>query len=80
MPVINVESEVGVLKRVLLHKPGGELLNLTPETLEELLFDDIPYLKVAQKEHDDFAKVLAENGAEVVYLENLMAETLQQNP
>ena len=45
--VINVKSEIGPLKKVLLHRPGAELLNLTPDTLEELLFDDIPYLKIA---------------------------------
>lgn len=74
--VINVKSEIGPLKKVLLHKPGAELLNLTPDTLEELLFDDIPYLEIAIEEHDAFAKVLKETGAEVLYLEDLMAETL----
>ncbi|WP_138159781.1 arginine deiminase [Peptoniphilus catoniae] len=77
---INVTSEIKPLKKVLLHRPGRELLNLTPDTLEELLFDDIPFLEDAQKEHDNFAKVLRENGVEVVYLEDLMAETLDQNP
>ncbi|CDZ75089.1 Arginine deiminase [Peptoniphilus sp. ING2-D1G] len=77
--VINVKSEIKPLKKVLLHKPGKELLNLTPDTLEELLFDDIPFLEEAQKEHDNFAEILRENGVEVVYLEDLMAETLEQN-
>ena len=76
MNKINVTSEIKPLKKVLLHRPGNELLNLTPNTLEELLFDDIPYLPVAQKEHDEFARVLKENGVEVVYLENLMAEVI----
>ena len=75
--VINVKSEIGPLKKVLLHRPGAELLNLTPDTLEELLFDDIPYLKIALEEHDEFARVLAENGAQVIYLEDLVAETLK---
>lgn len=75
--LINVKSEIGPLKQVLLHRPGGELLNLTPDTLEELLFDDIPYLKVAIEEHDKFAKILQENGTEVIYLEDLIAETLK---
>lgn len=79
MSVINVTSEIKPLKKVLLHRPGEELLNLTPETLEELLFDDIPFLKVAQEEHDAFAKILRDNGVEVVYLEDLMAETLKAN-
>ena len=79
MGTIHVTSEIGKLKKVLLHRPGNELLNLTPDTLERLLFDDIPYLPDAQKEHDYFAKVLRENGVEVVYLEDLVAETLAQN-
>ncbi len=80
MKGINVKSEIKPLKKVLLHRPGKELLNLTPNTLEELLFDDIPFLRVAQEEHDAFAKILSDNGAEVVYLEKLMAEVLDQNP
>lgn len=79
MAVINVTSEIGKLKKVLLHRPGEELLNLTPNTLNELLFDDIPFLKNAQAEHDYFAKLFQENGVEVVYLEDLMAETLDSN-
>ena len=77
---IHVTSEIKPLKKVLLHRPGRELLNLTPDRLQELLFDDIPYLKVAQEEHDAFAKVLKDNGVEVVYLEDLMTEVLEQNP
>ena len=77
---IHVTSEIGTLKRVMLHRPGAELEHLVPEELERLLFDDIPYLKAARQEHDIFADILRENGVEVVYLENLMAETLRQNP
>ena len=73
---IHVTSEIKPLKKVLLHRPGKELLNLTPDTLGRLLFDDIPFLKVAQAEHDRFAEILRENGVEVVYLEDLMAEVL----
>lgn len=73
---ISVKSEIAPLKRVLLHRPGKELENLTPDTLERLLFDDIPFLEVAQAEHDAFAQVLRDNGVEVVYLEDLMAEVL----
>ncbi|WP_101722838.1 arginine deiminase [Eggerthella timonensis] len=80
MAGLNVKSEIKPLKKVLLHRPGRELLNLTPNTLEELLFDDIPFLKVAQEEHDAFAQILRDNGVEVVYLEKLMAEVLDQNP
>ena len=77
---INVNSEIKSLKRVLLHRPGNELLNLTPDSLTRLLFDDIPYLKTAQEEHGEFATILKENGVEVVYLEDLMTETLDLNP
>lgn len=77
---IHVTSEIAPLKKVLLHRPGRELLNLVPDRLEELLFDDIPFLKNAQKEHDAFARILRENGVEVVYLEDLMHEVLKNNP
>lgn len=77
---VNVKSEIKPLKKVVLHRPGKELLNLTPNTLEELLFDDIPFLRVAQEEHDIFAQALKDNGVEVVYLEGLMAEVLDLNP
>lgn len=79
MAAIHVTSEIKPLKKVLLHRPGNELLNLTPDTLAQLLFDDIPFLKVAQQEHDAFAQILRDNGVEVVYLEDLMAETIAQS-
>ena len=71
-------SEIGNLRQVMLHRPGRELENLMPEYLESLLFDDIPYLKAAQEEHDAFADCLRQNGAEVVYLRDLVAETLDR--
>ena len=77
---INVTSEIGKLKKVMLHKPGVELEHLVPEELERLLFDDIPYLKTARSEHDFFARLLRDNGTEVVYLEDLMAEVLKLKP
>ena len=80
MKGICVRSEIKPLKKVLLHRPGRELLHLTPDRLPELLFDDIPFLKVAQQEHDAFAQILRSNGAEVVYLEDLMAEVLKLHP
>ncbi|WP_304262204.1 arginine deiminase [Kallipyga massiliensis] len=80
MNPINVTSEIGRLKKVLVHRPGDELLYLTPNTLEELLFDDIPDLSKAQAEHDRFTDIMREEGVEVVYLEDLMAETLDANP
>ena len=75
-PAIQIRSEIGPLKRVLLHRPGRELENLMPEYIERLLFDDIPYLKIAQEEHDAFCDILRKNGAEVVYLTDLVAESL----
>ena len=80
MEGICVRSEIAPLKKVLLHRPGRELLQITPDRLSELLFDDIPYLRVAQEEHDAFARILSENGAEVVYLEDLMTEVLEAHP
>lgn len=77
---IQVYSEIAPLRRVLLHRPGQELEHLVPGTLERLLFDDIPYLKGAQTEHDRFAQVLQENGVEVAYLSRLTAEALERDP
>ena len=74
---LQVNSEIGRLKKVLLHRPGNEIENLTPDLMERLLFDDIPYLKVAQEEHDAFAKIFKDNGVEVFYLEELVAETFE---
>ena len=76
MKSINNYCEIAPLKTVLLHRPGNEYLNLTPNTLERLLFDDIPYLKIAKEEHDKFAEALRKEGVEVVYLVDLVAEAL----
>ena len=61
-PAIQIQSEIGPLRRVLLHRPGRELENLMPEYIERLLFDDIPYLKIARQEHDAFCDLLRQNG------------------
>ena len=66
-PGINNYSEIGKLNKVLLHRIGEEIEGLVPDNFERLLFDDIPYLKVAQQEHDKFADVLRENDVEVIY-------------
>ena len=76
---IQVKSEISRLKKVMLHRPGKELEHLIPGDLERLLFDDIPYLKAAQNEHDLFAGIMRGQGVEVVYLEDLTAETLMQD-
>lgn len=77
--VLNVTSEIGQLKSVLLHRPGQEIENLTPALLERLLFDDIPYLKIAGEEHDYFAQELRNSGVEVLYLEELAAEAVSDS-
>jgi len=74
---LNVKSEIGKLKAVLLHRPGKELERLTPQSLDELLFDDIPWLKQMQREHDAFADVLRERGCRVYYYEELLEEILE---
>lgn len=76
---INVKSEYGKLKKVLLHRPGKETSNLTPSTFEDLLFDDAYFLPQAQKEHDAFADTFRKAGVEVFYLEDLVAETIEKS-
>ena len=79
MSKIHVTSEIGKLKTVLLHEPGNELHNLTPKHLDDLLFDDIPWLPLAKKEHQKFAQVFIDNGVKVVYLVDLVVESLDTN-
>ena len=76
MNPVKVNSEIGRLKVVLVHEPGEELHNLTPEKLDDLLFDDIPWLPLAKKEHHAFVKTFEEAGVKVVYLVDLMKEVL----
>ena len=71
-----VDSEVGRLRTVLLHRPGAELKRLTPRNNDQLLFDGIPWVDRAQEEHDGFAAALREHGVEVLYLADLVAATL----
>ena len=75
-PFYSVNSEIGRLEAVLLHRPGKELERLTPQYLEELLFDDIPWLGRMQEEHDMFADVLRENGCTVYYYDKLLKDIL----
>ncbi|MFP4478409.1 MAG: arginine deiminase [Candidatus Izemoplasmatales bacterium] len=79
MSLLNVKSEIKELKKVLLHRPGRELENLTPRWLEQLLFDDIPWLDKAIEEHDAFADIYRKAGVEVLYLVDLVQETLDQD-
>lgn len=69
-----VESEVGTLKQVVLHRPGRELERMWPENLSHQLFEDIPWLHRMQEEHDGFARTLTREGVEVFYLEDLLRQ------
>ena len=74
--VHGADSEVGTLKTVMLHRPGNELKRLTPRNNDKLLFDGIPWIARAQEEHDAFAQILRERDVEVLYLTDLLTETL----
>jgi arginine deiminase len=76
MDRFHVGSEVGRLRQVLVHRPGLELRRLTPDNHAELLYDDIVWVTRAQQEHDAFTDVLRDHGVEVLYLAELLAETL----
>lgn len=71
-------SEIGKLNKVLLHRIGSEVDGLVPDNFARLLFDDIPYLRVAQQEHDRFAEILRKNGVEVVYYVDEAAKALER--
>ncbi len=76
MSAVGVSTEVGRLRTVLLHRPGNELKRLTPRNNADLLFDGIPWVGRAQEEHDGFADALRTRGVEVLYLRDLLVETL----
>lgn len=78
--MINVKSEILPLKGIILHRPGNELLNLTKDNIKNHMFEDIPYLQTARIEHDEFARILKQNGVVVMYLEDLMTDVLNENP
>src|SRR6476469_7427805 len=77
MATHGADSEVGRLQTVLLHRPGNELKRLTPRNNDRLLFDGIPWVARAQEEHDAFAEALRSRGTEVLYLTDLLTETLE---
>jgi len=72
----SVQSEVGQLRQVIVHRPGLELSRLTPENVGELLFDEVMWTRRAQEEHDAFAQVLRDRGVRVHYFGQLLGETL----
>jgi len=73
----HVDSEVGKLHKVLVHRPGLEHTRLTPTNAEELLFDDVIWVKRAKEEHDAFAGVMRDRGVEVLYAEELLTSVLE---
>ena len=75
-----VASEVGKLRKVLVHRPDLSLRRLTPANHDTLLFDDLLWVEHAQVEHDNFTAIMRERGVEVYYLEQLMVEALQAHP
>jgi arginine deiminase len=78
MTTHGADSEVGRLQTVMLHRPGDELKRLTPRNNDKLLFDGIPWVARAQDEHDAFADALRSRDVEVLYLTDLLTETLEQ--
>jgi arginine deiminase len=73
----NVQSEVGRLRQVIVHRPGLELSRLTPRNVGDLLFDDVLWAKRAKEEHDAFVAGLRDNGVQVHYFAQLLGETLE---
>ena len=73
----SVESEVGTLRKVIVHRPGLEHTRLTPTNAEELLFDDVIWVKRAKEEHDAFVSVMRDRGVEVLYAEKLLTDVLE---
>jgi len=78
-PFLNVRSEIGKLKAVMLHRPSRELERITPQYLHELLFDDIPWLRRMQEEHDQFAQTLRDRGCKVYYYQEMLAEIMENH-
>ena len=74
-----VHSEVGRLRKVLVHRPGRSLERLTPANRQEFLFDDLVAVDRAQREHDEFTTLLRERGVEVLYFDRLLAETIEHS-
>lgn len=74
---LGVHSEVGKLRKVMVHRPDLSLKRLTPSNRDELLFDDVLWVEQAQREHDEFAKAFRDRGVEVYYVQELLAKALE---
>lgn len=74
--MFRVSSEIGQLRQVIVHRPGREMDRLTPSNKDMLLFDDVIWTERAQANHDVFTACLRDEGAEVLGLQDLLAETL----
>src|SRR5262245_66044527 len=74
----HVDSEVGRLRQVIVHRPGTELERLTPGNVDSLLFDDVMWADRAREEHDAFAEQLRDRGVTVHLFTDLLAEALDQ--
>jgi len=72
----HVDSEVGRLRQVIVHRPGLELSRLTPSNVEDLLFDDVLWAQRAREEHDAFVCKLQDKGVQVHHFAELLAQTL----
>jgi arginine deiminase len=73
---LGVDSEVGTLRKVIVHRPGREHTRLTPANAEELLFDDVIWVKRAEEEHDAFVSVMRDRGVGVLYARELLIDVL----
>ncbi len=76
MATFGVHSEVGRLRKVMVHRPELSLQRLTPSNHDDLLFDDVLWVERAQYEHDQFVARMRERGVEVHLLQDLLAEAL----
>ena len=74
------DSEVGRLRTVLVHRPGLELRRIAPRRAGGLLFDVLPWAGRAQQEHDCLARVLRDQGVEVLYVTELLQDALEYQP
>ncbi|TXL57509.1 arginine deiminase [Aeromicrobium terrae] len=78
MSMFHVDSEVGTLREVIVHRPGSELSRLTPDNVDDLLFDDVMWAERAREEHDAFVAQMRQRGVTVHHFETLLAESLDQ--